>query len=139
MGPPVLSGLVSQRATKLQNNCHLQLQQPPRPLPAPRLLVTPVCCFSCARGMWVQTRSFLRSHVLQLKAENSLMICSNTKNLPTSSVAAPLLGFKEKCIVLPAAAPLLLPSHPLVGNALKPCSSGCLVPGWRRCPCGKRS
>lgn len=54
------------------------------------------------------------------------MICSNTKNLPTSSVAAPLLGFKEKCIVLPAAAPLRLPSHPLLGNALKPCSSGCV-------------
>lgn len=54
--------------------------------------------------------------MLQLNAENSLTLCSNTKNPHPSSLAAPLLGFKGKCIILHAATPLTAPFPSTAGK-----------------------
>lgn len=73
------------------------------------------------------------------KCRNSLTLCSNAKNLPTSSPAALFLNFEEKCIILQGAAPLLLPSHLLLGSLGSPVPPGAQltaqlpVPGyWHR-------
>lgn len=71
------------------------------------------------------TEIFLPQPRVTAKCRNGLTLCSNAKNLPTSSLAALFLDFEETCIILQGAAPLLLPSHLLLrslGSPLPPCA-----------------
>lgn len=58
------------------------------------------------------------------KCRNSLTLCSNAKNLLTSSPATLFVDFEENCIVLQGAAPLLLLSHLLLGSSGSPVPPG---------------
>lgn len=72
----------------------------------------------------IGTETFLPQPHVTAKCRNSLALYSNTKNLPTSYLAALFLDFEEKCIILQGAAPLLLPSHLLLGRLGSPVPPG---------------
>lgn len=90
-------------------------------------------CQHCHSWLLLSATSYVQRHIgteaflprVTAKCRNSLTLCSNTENLPTSSLAALFLDFEGKCIIVQGAAPLLFPSA--AGEFRKPCSSRCSV------------
>lgn len=114
-------------------------------------------CQHCHCWLLLSATSYVQRHLgtetflpcVTAKCRNSLTLCSNAKNLPTSSPSAFFLDLEESvssCRVLPHFCSLPI----CCGEFRKPCSSRysahspavlCLAigTGWRCCPCGKRS